>query len=61
MVCDCGCVQWKPVDAITNKSYKITVNGYTTGRGRPKVTWDVVIKKDVNLLSLTNILPFVEV
>ena len=60
MVCDFDCVQRKPVDAITKKSYKIIVNGYTRGREGPKVTWDVVVKKYMNLLSLTNILPFTE-
>ncbi|GFZ21007.1 ARF GTPase-activating protein [Actinidia rufa] len=39
-------------DVTEKKSDKITVNGNARTRGRPKITWDVVIKKDINLLNL---------
>ena len=44
-----GCVQ----RALVKKSDKIMVDGYARRRGGPKLTWDDVVKHDMNVLNLT--------
>lgn len=44
------------VAAMIKRSDDIIANGNAGGRGRPKLTWDAVVKKDMNLLSLTDCL-----
>ena len=46
--------QQRPIEATHKKGDKIIVDVNHRGKGRPKLTSDVVVKKDMNLLDLTN-------
>ena len=39
-------IQWKPLDALVRKSDLLTIHGNARGRGRPKLIWTEIIKKD---------------
>lgn len=41
------------ITLIRRKSDMITRHGNAKGRGRPKLIWDVIVKNDWNLFSLT--------
>ena len=47
-----GYTHRRPLDAIVKKSDEINGNGNAKGKGRPKLTWDVVVRNDMNLLNL---------
>ena len=48
-----GHMQRRPLDAPVRRLEGIHVNDAKRGRGRPKRTWMELIRKDLNLLSLT--------
>lgn len=48
-----GHVQRRPVDAPVRKSDRIVVPGDGRGRGRPKLTWESVVKHDMNIFNLS--------
>ena len=44
---------WRPTNAIGKNSVEIIFNGNAMRRGRAKLTWDVVVRNDMNLLNAT--------
>ena len=48
-----GHIQWRPLDAPVTKSDLLTVHGNDRGRGRPKLTWTKIIKKDITIYNLS--------
>ena len=47
-----GHIQRKPLDAPVSKSDLLTIHGNARGRGRPKLTWTKIIKKDITICNL---------
>ena len=48
-----GHIQRKPLDALVRKSDFLTIHGNARGRGRPKLTWIEIIKKDITICNLS--------
>ena len=48
----------RPREAVVRRGDAITVNGTAIGRGRPKLTWDSLIKRDLKFLNLTSDMAF---
>ena len=48
-----GHIQRKPLDASVRKSDLLTIHGNARGRGRPKLTWIEIIKKDITSCNLS--------
>ena len=51
-----GHIQRRPTNASVRKSDVIHIEGNARGRGRPKVTWIEIIKKDLVWCGLTDIM-----
>ena len=49
-------IQRRPINAPVKKSYAIHIEGNARGRGRPKLTWVEIIKKDLVWCGLTDIM-----
>ena len=48
-----GHVQRRPMIALVRQSETIQVEGATRTRGRPKLTWVEVVRKDMTIYNLT--------
>ena len=48
-----GHIQQKPLDAPVMKNDLLTIHGNARGRGRPKLTWIEIIKKDTTICNLS--------
>ena len=48
-----GHVYRRPVDAVVKRADMIDLGSNTMGRGRPKLTLDTVVRKDMNMLGLS--------
>ena len=48
-------IQRRPMNALVRKCDSIHIEGNARGRGRPKLTWVEIIKKDLVWCSLTDI------
>ena len=51
-----GHIQRRPINAPVRKSDAIHIKGNARGRGRPKLTWPEIIKKDLVWCGLTDIM-----
>ncbi|KAI8529824.1 hypothetical protein RHMOL_Rhmol11G0004100 [Rhododendron molle] len=47
-----GYVYCRPEDAVVKRADRIDLDSNATGRGRPKLTLDAVVRKDMNILGL---------
>ena len=48
-----GHIQRKPLDALIRKNDLLTIHGNAKDRGRPKLTWIEIIKKDITICNLS--------
>ena len=48
-----GHIQRKLLDALVKKSDLLTIHSNARGRGRPKLTWTDIIKKDITICNLS--------
>ena len=48
-----GHIQRRPLDALVRKSDLLTIHSNDRGRGRPKLTWIKIIKKDITICNLS--------
>ena len=48
-----GHIQRKPLDAPIRKSDLLTIHSNAIGKGRPKLTWTEIIKKDITICNLS--------
>ena len=46
-------MQRKPLDALVRKSDLLKIHSNAIGRGRPKLTWTEIIKKDITICNLS--------
>jgi len=49
-----GHIYRRPLDVVVKKSDMIAVDSRVRGRGRPKLTLDAVLQKDLGLLNLSD-------